>query len=231
MLSRIVKKEDRIKQDISQHLGQDVIDFFNNIVCNQNVLKTKKIGLYFYEQLNQCEFHKDDYGYISYERKYDEYTIYLTKNTMSLKTESIKAFIAHELGHVINGDLDLDFKLKDFIVGFIQRWIAMVIILMEIFYSFTTSLLLNTICLIALVNMSMISLFSFLNARKARKKEFLADKIALQFVSQKDLIELLQISDTIENMSKNKMTTLYLKAFSTHPLLYDRIKALDKKND
>jgi len=156
---------------------------------------------------------------------------------MNLTDDELKAVLAHEMGHVANGDMlatTLLQGLMNTFVYFIARMIATPIMQRNYWMGFAVYMVLQTI--LSILAMIPVCWFS-------RKREFKADAYAAEALGAAPMIGALRKIEALSNQSaayqegvseKDPLATMKIYAahnhltglFATHPSIENRIEAL-----
>ncbi len=159
--------------------------------------------------------------------------------------EELQGVIAHEFGHIYNGDMKISMRLAAMVMGFFIVFYLGLRLLQGAFYGRSNRKGGNPIAAAALVLLAAgtITWFfgSILKAMVSRQREYLADACAVQFTRTPDGIAsaLRKIAKTtISDMPKTGMAYSHLyfndrsflgELFATHPPLSKRIAAIEGK--
>ncbi len=162
-----------------------------------------------------------------------------------LSRDELQGVIAHEFGHIYNGDMRISLQLSAMLMGF---FFILYIAMRLLFASRLTTQSNRSpplIYLIALIFLAAgaVSWFfgSILRATVSRQREFLADACAVQFTRSSQGISdaLLRIGqESLQDMPSTGMAYSHLyfdfrysfsEIFATHPPLKKRIEALRKE--
>lgn len=179
----------------------------------------------------------------------DKTAIGVTRGALDrLSRDELQGVIAHEFGHIYNGDMRMSLQLAAMIMGFFFV-LYLALRLLQVARLSTGSSERDrgqaVVYLIALIFLSAgaISWFfgSLLKASVSREREYLADACAVQFTRQADGISnaLLKIGrESIQDMPTSGLAYSHLyfdhrysfsSLFATHPPLKKRIEAIRNK--
>lgn len=159
-----------------------------------------------------------------------KHTIAVTRGLMSFMTdEEIEAIIAHEMGHIINGDGQVGILVS--LASNIYLWSIMlaakILRLLETFLggnSFFGSLIGFVRNIIEIGRNYAITLLTILVSSTSRKEEFKADKVAYKLGYGEPLLSALYKFYDMEISDKKKLLE---KLQSSHPKTAYRIEALE----
>lgn len=177
---------------------------------------------------------------------HDNAAITVTKGTLEmLSRDELQGVVAHEMGHIYNGDMKISMRLAAMVMGFFFiLYIAMRLL------QFTPGgdrdkkggnpIIIAALILLAAGTITWI-LGSILKASVSREREYLADACAVQFTRNPDGIA--QALRKIENHEVNDMPAkgmayshLYFddnislsSLFATHPPIRKRIEAIEDR--
>jgi heat shock protein HtpX len=173
----------------------------------------------------------------------DNAAITVTKGTLdTLNREELQGVVAHEFGHVHNGDMKISMRLAAMVMGFFfVLYIAMRLLQFTPYERDRKGPNPIAIAAILLFVAGTITWIcgSILKAAVSREREYLADACAVQFTRNPD-----GIANALRKIEKNEMNDmpssgmayshLYLddnislsSIFSTHPPLHKRIEAIE----
>lgn len=149
-----------------------------------------------------------------------------------LNRQELKSVIAHELGHILNGDMVTMSLLQGTIqsfVFFISRITASLLTRRLQRRSYLLYFMITFICEVILVFLGTMVISAF-----SRRREYKADRFSAETTSPDTMISALQCLDTFSEedqrmshlMISNKRRKFSL--FSTHPSIQNRISALKK---
>lgn len=171
--------------------------------------------------------------------------ITVTRGTLNrLNRDELQGVVAHEIGHIYNGDMKISMRLAAMVMGFFfVLYIAMRLLQFSSFRRSDEDKKGSPIVIAALILLvaGLLTWFfgSVLKAMVSREKEYLADACAVQFTRNPDGIAnaLRKIASEGEHdMPKQGMaySHLYLddhsgisSIFATHPPLKKRIEAIE----
>jgi len=151
-----------------------------------------------------------------------------------MKENEVRAVIAHEMGHVYNGDMFTTTVLAGLMntfVYFISRMVSRHVAERNAILGFAVFFLLQII--LSFLAMIPISWFS-------RRREFAADRFAGNTVGKENMISALQTidrwvkgtqfqygkDDALATMKISGQTSSFMQLFSTHPPIESRVEAL-----
>ena len=161
-----------------------------------------------------------------------------------LNRDELQGVIAHELGHVRNGDMTISMRLAAMVMGFFfVLYIGMRMLQFTNFRSRDNNKGPNPIALAALIFIAAgaINWFagSILKSMISRQREFLADASSVQFTRNPEgLANALRkiAAEPVHDMPKSGMayshmylenTTAFSSLFATHPPIEERIAAIE----
>lgn len=176
----------------------------------------------------------------------DDAAITVTVGALQLLTrDELQGVIAHEFGHIYNGDMVISMRLAAMVMGFFIVFYLGLRLMQGSMYSSDDKKGGNPIALAALILLAAgtITWFfgSILKAMVSREREYLADACAVQFTRSPDGIAnaLRKIGQSmVSDMPKTGMAYSHLyfndrsfwgELFSTHPPLEKRIAAIEDK--
>ncbi len=151
-----------------------------------------------------------------------------------MKENEVRAVIAHEMGHVYNGDMFTTTVLAGLMntfVYFISRMVSRHVAERNAILGFAVFFLLQIV--LSFLAMIPISWFS-------RRREFAADRFAGNTVGKENMISALQTidrwvkgtqfqygkDDALATMKISGQTSSFMQLFSTHPPIESRVEAL-----
>lgn len=154
----------------------------------------------------------------------------------NLNEQEVRAVIAHEMGHVYNGDMFTTTVLAGLMntfVYFISRWVSRQVAERNEALAFG----IYFFCQIVLSFLAMIPISWF-----SRRREFAADRFAANTVGKEHMISALQsidrwvkgvqyqysTQDALATMKISGQSSSFLQLFSTHPPIEDRVEALQR---
>lgn len=159
-----------------------------------------------------------------------------------MSEDAVEAVIAHEVAHIMNGDMVTQTLLQSalrMMIGVvilpitIFRWILLFMVDSENIFIYYLTLIIEFI-----VGTILFFISSLLVKKYSRKREFKADYMAAQLTAPRKMIKALKELDgpAILLPSQRKYSALQfnglgrvLDVFSTHPSIQRRIKYLEKK--
>ncbi|MFL6646783.1 MAG: M48 family metalloprotease [Sulfurifustaceae bacterium] len=182
--------------------------------------------------------------------------IAVTRGALDVLTrEELQGVVAHEFGHILNGDMRLNTRLLGVLYGILFVGLTGRIILRSLSRVRVSSrrgggqfVLVAFLAGLALVVVGYVGLLfgSIIRAAVARQREFLADASAVQFtrnpqgiagalkkIAASPLRAVLQAADGAEvsHMLIADGRKMFERFFATHPPILARIKAIDKHFD
>ncbi|NKB82749.1 MAG: protease HtpX [Nitrospirales bacterium] len=154
----------------------------------------------------------------------------------NLKEDEVRAVLAHEMGHVYNGDMFTTTVLAGLMntfVYFISRWVYRNLAERNAALAFGAYIFLQII--LSFLAMIPISWFS-------RRREFAADRFAANTVGKDSMISALQAidrwvnqtqfqygtEDALATMKISGQSQSFMQLFATHPPIEDRVAALQQ---
>lgn len=154
----------------------------------------------------------------------------------NLRENEIRAVIAHEMGHVYNGDMFTTTVLAGLMntfVYFISRWVYRQVAERNEALAFGVYFFLQIV--LSFLAMIPISWFS-------RRREYVADRFAANTVGKEHMISALQAidrwvkgmqyqygsDDALATMKISGQSSSFLQLFSTHPPIEERVAALER---
>lgn len=177
----------------------------------------------------------------------------VTRGTLdALTREELQGVVAHEFGHILNGDMRLNTRLLGVLYGILVVGLAGRMILRGLTQVRVSSrrsggqvALIAFLAGFALVIVGYVGLLfgSIIRAAVARQREYLADASAVQFtrnpqgiagalkkIAASPLRSVLQAADgaEISHMLIADGRKMFDRFFATHPPILDRIKAIDR---
>lgn len=211
----------KIERNLDSEFIYDIFDEVYARTLQNNPRLSKKIKLYL---LNDESVNAFALGHR---------TIILTTGMLELSEDKIKAAIAHEFGHLVHGDSNINLGIYVsnwilFVVAIVYTIVVALLSLIIGIFSSNLAEIFNNILnfLIFLVYGLWIKIGMLLVNLSSRKDEFAADAYAVDLNYGKELYDLLYTIDP----SRTKMSFTSLLN-STHPNTVDRLDKIRKRKE
>lgn len=190
--------------------------------------------------------HQDSINAFAAGHDINDAAIAISKGALNCLTrDELQAVVAHEYGHIFNGDMRLNIKISGYIFGLLVLAIIGRSLMPRHRYHRSSSKNSNQLMLagLALYILGYIGVFfgSLIKSYISKKREFLADACSVQYTRNPDgitgVLKKIYVhseGSMIATLHADEYSHLFFASavkhlsFSSHPPLFDRIRSIDK---